>query len=171
MGAISRDGTLIRRKKTNINYDLLSKNDLVMPKDDIGGGNIIGKVAIIEEENKYVCGDHVYRLINKTRNNPNFLHFLINCHIINKQLRRKTNGTAQLGLGKKDVFKQKVFLPKLENQNQIVKLLRMSKQNIDVLQQTVDGFRYQKRGLMQKLLAGEWRVNIGNHQTSENIQK
>ena len=49
MGSISRNGNLIKTKKTNVLIDPLNENDLVMPKDDIGGGNIIGKVAIIEK--------------------------------------------------------------------------------------------------------------------------
>ncbi len=33
-----------------------------MPKDDIGGGNIIGKTGYIDQNDKYVLGDHVYTL-------------------------------------------------------------------------------------------------------------
>lgn len=135
MGAISRQGDLIETKKTDIDRDLLSKLDLVMPKDDIGGGNIIGKVAILEKENKYVCGDHVYQLVNKTANNTHFLYFLINGFVINKQLRAKANGTSQLSLGKQDILKQKVWLPKLEHQHKIVTLLITAKRSINLLQQ------------------------------------
>lgn len=158
MGAISRHGDLIENKRTDIDFDLLSTHDLVMPKDDIGGGNIIGKVAMIEREGKYVCGDHVYRLVNKTNNNPYFLRFLINCFAVNKQLRAKANGTSQLGLGKRDVSKQKVFLPELECQSEIATLLNVAEQNINLLQRVVEKFRIQKHGLMQKLLIGQWRA-------------
>ena len=57
MGSVSQEGKVINTKRTNYQSDFLSIGDLVMPKDDIGNGKIIGKVAIIEQKNKYVCGD------------------------------------------------------------------------------------------------------------------
>ena len=54
MGAISTDGKLIASKRTNYDKDFLEYGDLVMPKDDIGGGNIIGKVAFIDKNNVIV---------------------------------------------------------------------------------------------------------------------
>ena len=62
MGSVSIDGKILRSKKASCDFDILKKGDLVMPKDDIGGGNIIGKVAYIDKDNSYVLSDHVFRL-------------------------------------------------------------------------------------------------------------
>ena len=64
MGTVNSDGNILKIKPTFCNLDLLSYGDLVMPKDDIGGGLIIGKTGFIDEDNKYVLGDHVYLLNN-----------------------------------------------------------------------------------------------------------
>lgn len=158
MGSISRDGNLIASKRTNSNKDLLQTDDLVMPKDDIGGGNIIGKVTIIALSGKYVCGDHVYRLVQKGKHNAHFLKFLINCNAINRQLRARANGTSQLGLGKQDVLKQQVWLPRLPEQQRIANALNIAHRESISLQQLVKQYHVQKRGLMQKLLVGKLRI-------------
>lgn len=82
MGSVSTTGKLISTKRTDYKDDFLNLGDLVMPKDDIGGGNIIGKVAYIDEDNRYVLGDHVYVL--KARLGSSlFLSYVINGHDIN----------------------------------------------------------------------------------------
>ena len=159
MGSISRKGNLIKTKKTNTLIDPLNENDLVMPKDDIGGGNIIGKVAIIEKNGAFSCGDHVYRLVLKNNSyDPHFLKYLINCPAINRRLRAKANGTSQLGLGKKDLVKQPIRLPSIQEQRVIAELLNTAKRETDILKTLADQYRTQKRGLMQKLLTGKWKV-------------
>lgn len=162
MGSISREGDLIETKKTDLAEDFLARGDLVMPKDDIGGGQIIGKVAIIKEDNRYVCGDHVYRLISRTLNSSDFLRFAINSMSINKQLRAKANGTSQLGLGKRDVVRQKIKLPCLNEQRVITHMLKSTELEIFLLKQFTEKCRTQKRGLMQKLLTEEWTVYHNN---------
>ena len=160
MGSISRDGYLVETKKTDFADDFLGQGDLVMPKDDIGGGNIIGKVAVIKEDNQYVCGDHVYRLVSKTMNSPDFLRFTINSAPINRQLRAKANGTSQLGLGKRDVLKQKVKLPSLKEQKAITRMLNATEHEILLLKRVTEKCRSQKRGLMQKLLTGKLGIKL-----------
>ena len=154
MGSISRHGELIAAKKSNIAADMLEAGELVMPKDDIGGGNIIGKVAVVDKHDKYVCGDHVYRLRAKCTVNPMFIKYVINSTPINKMLRTKANGTSQLGLGKKDVLSQVVRLPGISTQHHIANTLDTAKQEIDLLRKLVDEYLTQKRGLMQRLLIG-----------------
>jgi len=119
MGSVSSVGQMIASKRTFLSVDPLRIGDLVMPKDDIGGGNIIGKVAYIDQDNKYVLGDHVYKLtaIN-SKTDTLFFSYLINSNIINSELKKKVSGTAQLGLGRKSVEEQDVKIPKdKEEQN------------------------------------------------------
>ena len=158
MGSVSRDGDLIASKKSSCEKDFLSSGELVMPKDDIGGGNIIGKVALIDEDRKYICGDHVYRLVLKKNISSSFLRFAINSKPINKRLRAKSNGTSQLGLGKKDVVKQPVWIPGFEEQDRIANILNTSHHEIDLLKKLAAFYCTQKRGLMQKLLTAKWRL-------------
>ncbi|MCR6665763.1 MAG: restriction endonuclease subunit S [Methyloversatilis sp.] len=53
-----------------------------------------------------------------------------------------------------------VPLPPLDQQSQIAKVLDAADANIDLLKQQLAALRTQKRGLMQKLLTGQWRLPI-----------
>lgn len=62
---------MIRVKK------ILNKNDLVMVLNDkTPNGNIIGRVILIDEDNKYVYNQRSQRIIVKNKFNSNFLFFI-----------------------------------------------------------------------------------------------
>ena len=50
-------------------------------------------------------------------------------------------------------------VPSLDEQESICGLLDVSAKEIEILSGMLEGYKTQKRGLMQKLLTGEWRVN------------
>lgn len=52
----------------------------------------------------------------------------------------------------------KMPLPSIEEQEQIAKTLSAARREIDLQKQLADKYKIQKRGLMQKILTGEWRV-------------
>ena len=52
----------------------------------------------------------------------------------------------------------KMPLPSIEEQEQIAEPLSAARREIDLLKQLADKYKTQKRGLMQKMLTGEWRV-------------
>ena len=160
MGAISRDGKFIPSKRTSITTDYLEVGQLVMPKDDIGGGNIIGRTAYIDQGMKYVLGDHVFKLT-ITDGCSLFIHYLINHETVNKNLRRKANGTAQLGLSKKDVIKQVIFVPlDIMEQRKIASVLFIADKEIENHQKQLVASKEQKKGLMQQLLTGKKRLKL-----------
>ena len=156
MGSITQDGLLNLTKTTNLNQDFLDFGDLVMPKDDIGGGKIIGKVAVIDKDNTYVLSDHIFRI--KTIENSNFLAYLINSDLINKKIRREVSGTAQLGLSKRTIENLKIKLPNLKEQQKIAEVLMACDDEINLLNLKLENLKKQKQGLMQKLLKGEIRT-------------
>ena len=158
MGSVSSTGNLIASKKTALQKDLLQKGDLIMPKDDIGGGQIIGKVALIEEDNKYILGDHVFKIV--TKQNSRFLLYKINSFEVNNNLKRKVTGSAQLGLNKKNVEDLQIYLPSLPEQQRIAEVLSFADDALNLLKKELEELKQQKKGLMQKLLTGEVRVNV-----------
>lgn len=160
MGAVSTEGTLISSKRTNACEDLLKINDIVMPKDDIGGGNIIGKTAIIKQENTYVLSDHVFKL-NIHDSDANFISYLINSYGYNKYMRRMSCGSAILGLSKKDVEKCFLYIPSdISEQQAIADVLSTADEEINLLNQKLEALKEQKKGLMQQLLTGQTRVKV-----------
>lgn len=159
MGAVSISGRLLEHKKTNLAEDFLQTDDLIMPKDDIGGGNIIGKSILITENNKYVLGDHVFRLV--VAEYPMFISYKINSFYVNKYMRRVCTGSAQLGLAKRDVEKCNLYIPAdINEQKAIADVLMAADAEIDLLQQQLQAITEQKQGLMQQLLTGNIRVKI-----------
>jgi len=164
MGSVSRDGKLIPSKRTSYADNHLFKGQLVMPKDDIGGGNIIGRVGYVDQDDKYILGDHVYALSVNTVD-PLFLSYLINGFTVNKSLRRKANGTAQLGLGRKDVEKQVIVIPpSVKEQQQITSALSSADQEIKTWQQELAHLKQEKKALMQQLLTGKRRVKLSKQE-------
>lgn len=160
MGSVTRTGRLVPTKKTSLEGPYLAKGQLVMPKDDIGGGNIIGRVGVIPENEKYLLADHVYALT-PHETDSQFLGYLINSEKVNKSLRRRANGTAQLGLGKKDVQKQALFIPSdTAEQRAIGEILLSTDHESDLLSQRLNMLKQEKKALMQQLLTGKRRVQV-----------
>lgn len=159
MGAVSSNGKLISTRRTDLQDDPLFPGDLIMPKDDIGGGNIIGKTAVIREANKYVLGDHVYLLrlcIND--GDPFFMSYMINSGQINKLLKNKASGSAQIGLNRKSVEEQEIPFPSIDEQRAIARVLSDMDAEIEALEAEREKVRQLKQGMMQVLLRGKVRL-------------
>lgn len=75
-----------------------------------------------------------------------------------KRVGHVMDGTGQKELSDKQIMKLQIFLPELETQKKISKTLSSAQREIDLLKQLADKYKTQKRGLMQKMLTGEWRV-------------
>ena len=157
MGSVSTEGRLIKTKRTNYRGDFLREGDLVMPKDDIGGGKIIGRVGYVDCSELYVLGDHVYRL-RAIEGDPLFLSYLINSHSIISALRKKVIGSAQLGLGRRSVEEQEIPFPPLPEQTAIAQILSDMDAELTALEQRREKTRALKQAMMQELLTGRTRL-------------
>ncbi len=157
MGSVSSNGSLIVSKRTNYRDDFLNSGDLVMPKDDIGGGKIIGKVGYIDANHTYVLGDHVYCL-RAREGDPRFLAYTINSHETNAALRRKVIGSAQLGLARKSVEEQEIPWPDPTEQTAIADILSDMDAELTALETRRDKTRNLKQSMMQELLTGKTRL-------------
>ena len=61
----------------------------------------------------------------------------------------------------RDFSKLPFPLPSLDEQNAIADTLRTARDELGALKTGIEALTHQKRGLMQKLLTGEWRVTGG----------
>lgn len=66
-----------------------------------------------------------------------------------------------------DFMTTKIPLPPIEEQRRIAEILDTARREIDLLQQQAVALRRQKRGLMQKLLTGVWRVKGNDSHNKE----
>lgn len=150
MGSVSSDGSIIDAKLTDLDRDILRRGDLIMPKDDIGGGLIIGKTAYIPCDDKYVCGDHVYRLRFDSEIDGLFMHYEINSSGPQRRLGRKVS-SAQLGLNSKSVSSETVSVPSLPEQRKIADCLASMDEVIQKSKDELAKWQELKKGLLQQM--------------------
>lgn len=72
------------------------------------------------------------------------------------------SGGAQPHIYAKDIATLQVLIPPIESQKKIVYTLNITRKEINLLKQLTKQYRTQKRGLMQRLLKGEWQVKSAN---------
>jgi type I restriction enzyme S subunit len=93
-----------------------------------------------------------------------FYAHLFEAGFLNHQLSRLINSGVRndglLNIYADDFFGCVVPLPPKPEQTQIAAYFRLAKQELSALDQQIEALRQQKRGLMQKLLTGKWRVKV-----------
>ena len=152
MGSVSEDGLLILDKKTNSNINLLKKNQLIMPTRDIGKGLIIGRVALIDKDNKYVAGNCLYTL-NIKHDDSRFIFYQINSEKYRLDFLKKVTGSAQLMITEKDVRTQKISIPCLQEQQKIADFLSTIDNKIECEKNMLNELIELKKGLLQRIFA------------------
>lgn len=102
--------------------------------------------------------------LNRNMNRDFYTH-LFAAGALNHQLSRLINSGVRndglLNLNVEDFFGCKVPVPPQKEQEKIAAALTAAKSELALLDEQVEALTRQKRGLMQKLLTGEWRVNVG----------
>ena len=92
-----------------------------------------------------------------------FYAHLFGAGALDHQLSRVINSGVRndglLNLNAADFFSCKVPVPPIEEQRRIAEVLTEAKAEISLLETRLKALQRQKRGLMQKLLTGEWRVS------------
>jgi type I restriction enzyme S subunit len=97
-------------------------------------------------------------IVNESKLSKTFLWYQFSNFNYYKKVGHVMDGTGQKELSDKQILKLPIILPPIEEQTLIAERLSNAQQEIDLLKQLADKYRIQKRGLMQKLLTGLWRV-------------
>jgi len=94
---------------------------------------------------------------------PEFYELLFAAGALNHQLSRLINSGVRndglLNLYSDDFYSCRVPVPPIDEQRKIARALTAAKQELALIDDEIEALTRQKRGLMQKLLTGEWRVN------------
>ncbi|MGR3468397.1 MAG: restriction endonuclease subunit S [Shimia sp.] len=95
---------------------------------------------------------------------PEFYEHLIAAGALNHQLSRLINSGVRndglLNLYSDDFYSCRVPVPPIDEQRKIARALTAAKQELALIDNEIEALTRQKRGLMQKLLTGEWRVKL-----------
>lgn len=119
------------------------------------GGNSCGFVNF--NTRNFWCGGHCYALNNlKDGVDSGYLFNFLKYR--EKSLMLLRVGSGLPNIQKKDIQSFSVALPPISQQKQIAIILDRARQEIDLLKKQANAYRLQKRGLMQKLLTGIWRI-------------
>jgi type I restriction enzyme S subunit len=121
------------------------------------GGNSCGFVSNNREP--FWCGGHCYALKKLAKDVD--VHYLFH-YLKGKQARVMALrvGSGLPNIQKSDIEAFPVVLPDLGTQTAIARYLNALREEIDLLGQSVTTLKTQERGLMQKLLTGQWRLPV-----------
>ena len=91
-----------------------------------------------------------------------FLLHIFESGAVHRELRTVCQEGARshglLNITKADFLGINLFLPSQEEQQKIQSVLNTAQKEIDLLKQLAEKYKTQKRGLMQKVLTGQWRI-------------
>ena len=121
------------------------------------GGNSCGFVSYNRE--RFWCGGHCYAVTKLAKD--------VDAHYLFHYLKGKQSRVMALRVGsglpniqKSAIEAFPVVLPDLATQTAIARYLNALREEINLLGQSVSALKTQKRGLMQKLLTGQWRLPV-----------
>jgi len=139
------------------NYKVVKKGQFGYPSNHVEEGSI----GLLEHcEKGIVSPIYVVFEASKEKVHSPYLYKLLKTdiyrHIFQVSTSSSVDRRGSLRWG--DFSKIKVLVPSLEEQQEISETLASAQHEIDLLKQLADKYKTQKRGLMQKMLTGEWRV-------------
>ena len=139
-----------------IEGDVIITKDSETP-DDIGVPSYV-KETIAD----LLCGYHLAILRPKKRTIGKYVCYTLTSPRIKYDFYKFANGITRFGLTTESYQKIKISFPLPSEQKRIVNLLDIANKEVEVLKQLAEQYRTQKRGLMQKLLKGKWRIQLGD---------
>ncbi|MCP9002079.1 restriction endonuclease subunit S [Pseudarthrobacter sp. RMG13] len=144
------------------NYTLLRRGEFAYNK-----GNSLtypqGCIYALKEHSALVPNVYYSFRLRADLNSSYYEHFFAS-GALNRQLAQRitsgVRGNGLLNLNADDFFGVKVPVPSRATQDGAADALNMGARKIELLQHKAELLRTQKRGLMQKLLTGQLRVNV-----------
>lgn len=151
INSISIDGGLKHSGRfVNESLEVLNKNDLVMVLNDIGQGILLGKVALIPENDKFVLSQRVASLRPNGDVNPFFLFTYINQN--QKYFKSQSEGTSQLIISRRSVENFESHVPSFDEQVKIGLFFKQLDDTIALHEHRLNIIKEAKEGFLQKML-------------------
>lgn len=121
----------------------------------------IGSIAMSAfESNVLVSPDYVVFACDESRLLPAYLNHLRYSQSWKSHFELAGNGSVRVRIYYDDLATFSFCLPSIADQAKIVHILDAAAQEIVLLERQAQALRKQKRGLMQKLLTGQWRLQL-----------
>ena len=141
----------------------LVTDDVIITKDSETPDDIGVPAYVKETVDDLLCGYHLTILRPKKQTIGKYVCYALTSPRVKHDFYRFANGITRFGLTTESYQKIKIPLPLLPtNKNGLPTYLIPPKQEVEFLKQLTEQYRTQKRGLMQKLLTGKWRIKNKN---------
>tara|TARA_R110002124_G_scaffold154139_1_gene321125 strand:- start:10710 stop:11942 length:1233 start_codon:yes stop_codon:yes gene_type:complete len=125
--------------------------------DNWENGILSPMYVVFKLDTKKVCSDY-------------FLHWL-NSSEARQRIKNSAQGSVRETVSFKDLGAIDIPLPAMDVQKDVTYKLNLAQKEISLLKKTLEQYRSQKRGLMQKLLTGEWQVGSSQYLSEETCQE
>jgi type I restriction enzyme S subunit len=112
------------------------------------------------EEDVLVSPDYVAFSCNSDGLDPDYLDHLRKTQWWSHYINSGGSGSVRMRTYYADLAALKLALPEIEEQREIVGVLNTARDDVVLTEREIEALALQKRGLMQKLLTGEWRVGV-----------
>jgi len=131
-------------------------------KGDILFGRVgtLGNPIIIETDNPFCIFVSLGFLRVNSDIYNGFVKYWMSSSLFKKQVESQVAGSSQKNLNVGWLKKFKLKLPPLQEQQKIAQVLSTADKEIELLKNELESLKEQKKGLMQKLLTGEVRVEV-----------
>ncbi len=150
LNSISIDGGLKPSGKfIEDGSDTLQRNDLVMVLSDVGHGDLLGRVAIIPENNRYVLNQRVALLRINDDTNTYFLFSIINRY--QDYFKKLGAGSSQLNISRGIVENFEVAYPNVAEQRMIADYFQSLDHLITLHQRKSDELKEMKKYMLQNM--------------------
>ncbi|MBD3808350.1 MAG: restriction endonuclease subunit S [Epsilonproteobacteria bacterium] len=138
----------------------LKKGDILFTPSSETPDDIGHSAVITEDLTNTVYSYHLVRFRPKKKIDINFSGYVFNNVDILKEFARKATGSTRFTLSIKDFNEIRAKLPSLPEQQKIAEVLSLADKEINLLKNSLEELKLQKKALMQKLLTGEVRVKV-----------
>ena len=117
----------------------------------------IGKCVAFNMDTEAYAGGDVIILRITTKDNADYVSYFLNT-VGRRQLNKLGAGNSIVHIYSRDLQHVRIDVPPPSEQKAMIKIFQSAEKEIELLEKIVSQYRIQKRGLMQKLLTGKWRV-------------
>lgn len=131
------------------------RNDLVFTMEAP-----LGNVAVVPDDRKYILSQRVILLRPNQNIDYRFLFQYLRSDSFAAILDVNSTGTTAKGIQQKRLVQLPVFVPPVSEQIHIAGVLGDVDAKLNVMNSRQSQYQLLKRGLMQKLLSGEWQVKL-----------
>lgn len=150
MGSVNTEGHLVCSLHTNRSDRLLVKGTLIMPTRDVGAGYVIGRTAVIDENDKYYAGNCLYCL-STGLNEPYYIHHYMNSEMARKSMQIIVAGGSQKQITLPGIKSIEVPICSIEEQRKIAQLFNDLDKTITLHQKKVFSLTIVKKSMLEKM--------------------